>query len=91
MEGVVRTNGGTEAMRKTHLCVDDSIFTTKEEHSLGGVARVRNLLVPERVRDPVEIAVQEVCDAELGADKVLHQQLHALACGVNTTIQRRRS
>ena len=72
---------------KAHLRVDDSIFAAKEEHSLGGVARVRNLLVPERVRNPVEIAVQEVRDAELGADKVLHQQLHALANSVNATVQ----
>ena len=37
-----------------------------------------NLLLPERIRVPVEVALEEVRDAELGADKVVHEKFDAL-------------
>ena len=58
--------------------VDDGVLAAEEERGAARVARAGDLLVPERVRGPVEVALEEVGDAELGADKVLDHEVQAL-------------
>ena len=63
---------------ETHVCVDDGILAAKEEHSLCGIPGIWNLFVPQRVRRPVEVPLQEVGYAELGSDEVLDDEVESL-------------
>ena len=51
------------------------------------VARVRNLLVEQRVRRPVKVALEEVRDAELGANEVVHEKFDALGMKVSKVVR----
>ena len=75
---MVKTNGGTEAMKRTHLRIDDSILAAKEEHSLVGIPGIWNLFVPQRVRRPVKVPLQEVGYTKLGTDEVLDDEVETL-------------
>lgn len=59
--------------RETHIGIDDIVFAAEEEERLVGVARVRDLLIPQRVGRPVEVPPQEVCHAELRANEIADQ------------------
>ena len=63
---------------ETHVCVDDGILAAKEEHSLCGIPGIWNLFVPQRVRRPVEVPLQEVGYTELGTDEVLDDEVETL-------------
>ena len=63
---------------ETHVGVDDGVLAAKKEHSLFRVPSIRNLFVPQRVGRPVEVPLQEVGYAKLGADEVLDDEVETL-------------
>ena len=67
-----------EGDQDTHRRVQNRVPPPDNEHRPVRVARVRDLLVEQGVGGPVEVALEEVRDAELGADKVVHEEFDAL-------------
>lgn len=65
-------------MHITHVGVDDGILSTKEEHRLLGIFGVRDLLVPQGVRRPIEVPLEEIRHTKLHTDEVLDDKIQAL-------------
>ena len=65
-------------MHITHVGVNDGILSTQEEHCLLGIFGVGNLLVPQGVRGPIEVPLEEVGNAKLHADEVFDDEIQAL-------------
>lgn len=64
--------------RVTYRGIDDGIPASEKEHCFVGIASVGDLFVPQSICIPVKVPLEEVGDAEFGADEIFHDQLQAL-------------
>ena len=51
------------------MSIDDGVPSAEEELRLRRIPGVRDLFIPERVRIPVEMTLEEIGHAELRADE----------------------
>ena len=63
---------------RAHIGVDDRVLPAQEEHGSLGIACIRDLLVPQAVRRPVEVALEEVGYTKFCTDEVLDDEVQTL-------------
>lgn len=61
----------THQIGQAHLSIYDVVLPAKEEYGFGWITRIWNLLIPQRVGGPVEVALQEIGNPELSTNEIL--------------------
>ena len=64
-----------QRMHITHVGVNDGILSTQEEHCLLGIFGVGNLLVPQGIRRPIEVPLEEIRHTKLHTNEVLDDKI----------------